>query len=68
MSGATLRTITRLIHLVGSALIGTFVYSPWSDLPWFVLLMQVGVIPVLVLSGIVMWQQGRIVKWLRARA
>jgi uncharacterized iron-regulated membrane protein len=58
---------TRIIHLVGAALIGTFVYGPWSNIAWFVALMQFGVIPLLTLSGFVMWQQARVLAWLRPR-
>jgi hypothetical protein len=65
MNGKTLRTLSRALHLVGSALIGTYVYSPFSDLAWFTALMQFGVIPLLALSGVMMWQQGRVQRWLQ---
>jgi hypothetical protein len=65
MTGKHLRTLMRLIHLIGSALIGTFVYSPWSTLPWFIALMQFGVIPILALSGLVMWQQAWVLRRLK---
>lgn len=68
MTGRTLRTLSRALHLVGSALIGAFVYSPLGDLAWFTALMQFGVIPLLALSGVVMWQQARVQRWLQPRA
>lgn len=68
ITGRTLRTLSRALHLVGSALIGAYVYSPLGDLSWFTALMQFGVIPLLALSGLVMWQQARVLRWLRARA
>jgi hypothetical protein len=69
MSGKQLRQLLRVIHVVGAILIGTFVYSPWSSLPWFLSLMQFVVIPVLTLSGVVMWQQASVVRLLqRGRA
>jgi hypothetical protein len=67
MTGASLRALMRALHLIGSALIGTFIYSPLSDVAWFAYLIQFGVIPLLSLSGIVMWQQGRIQRWLRPK-
>lgn len=57
------RNLLRWIHLVGAALIGAYVYSPWSSLTWFTLLMQIGVIPALTLSGLWMWKP----KWFRRR-
>lgn len=47
------RNIIRIIHLVGAAAIGTYVYSSWGSLESFKLAMQVGVIPSLAISG--MW-------------
>ncbi len=54
------RQLTRIIHLIGSALIGTYVYSPWKDLVWFTLITQVIVIPLLALSGLWLWQGHRL--------
>jgi hypothetical protein len=65
MNGKQFRSLMRLIHLVGSALIGTFIYSPWGGEAWFVALMQFGVIPLLGLSGLAMWQQAWLLKRLR---
>lgn len=50
------RNILRWVHLIGAALIGTYVYAPWSDLTWFTLTMQIGVIPALTLTGMWMWK------------
>jgi hypothetical protein len=65
ISGKQLRMTMRIIHVVGAALIGAFVYSPWASIPWFLALMQFGVIPILSLSGFVMWQQARVIKLLQ---
>ncbi|WKN43377.1 hypothetical protein [Tunicatimonas pelagia] len=51
----TINTL-RWIHLIGAALIGTYVYSPWSQLNGFTLLMQLTVIPALTLTGFWMWK------------
>lgn len=65
MNGKQFRQVSRLIHLVGSGVIGTYIYSPWSADPVFAAIVQFVTVPVLVLTGVAMWQQGRIVKWLQ---
>lgn len=58
------RNIIRIIHLIGAAAIGTFVYSPYGDLEWFKLAMQAGVIPLLTLSGMWLWKP----KWFKLKS
>ena len=65
MNSKQLRVVMRWLHIIGGAIIATYIYSPWTDDPVFSLVVQVVVIPALIISGIVMWQQGRIMKWLR---
>jgi hypothetical protein len=65
MSNKTLRVTMRWIHIFGSALIGTFVYSPLRSDARFTALMQFVVIPVLLLTGIGMWQQPRLNRLLK---
>lgn len=60
MKISTERAVIRSIHLIGAALIGTYIYSPWSNLAWFTLLNQVVVIPLLAISGIWMWKGHKI--------
>lgn len=60
------RNLMRSIHLVSSAAIGTFVYSPWRNEPLFLLSMRVFIIPVLTLTGIWMWQGHRLKKLIRS--
>jgi hypothetical protein len=55
-------------HLVASALLGTFIYSPLREDPVLIAIMQFMVFPAMVLSGVWMWQQGRLSKLRRARA
>ena len=59
-----LRVLFRWTHLVGAWLIGAFVYSPGRDEAWFVLSMQWGVIPILTLTGLAMWKQALVGRWL----
>ncbi len=59
------RSRLRLLHIVTGIAIGTYVYSPWSDLIWFDLAIKAGVLPALAVTGVWMWQQGRIRRWLK---
>ena len=54
MSGKSSRGALRTLHILGAASIGTYVYSPWSDIAWFALMNQV-VVPALAISGLWMW-------------
>jgi hypothetical protein len=54
----------RWVHLIGSVAIGTFVYSPWRDQAEFLLLMRGLVIPILIFTGLWMWQGHRMKKLL----
>lgn len=65
MSNKQLRNLTRIIHLITAVLIGLAIYSPLRADPTFMLLSQVLIIPVLTISGVVMWQQPKIMKLLR---
>ena len=56
MNARATRSLVRWLHLLGAALIGTFIYSPWDDVAWFAALVKWGVVPVLTLSGLWMWQ------------
>jgi thiosulfate reductase cytochrome b subunit len=58
------RDVMRWVHLIGSAAIGTFVYSPWRNQAGFLLSMRVLVIPILILTGLWMWQGHRMKKFL----
>lgn len=49
------RTAVRTAHLIGAASIGTYLYSPWSDIVWFALLNQAVIFPALAVSGLWMW-------------
>ena len=68
MSNKQLRTVIRAVHLTASLLILGLTYSP--DLrqnPTFLTLVQV-VVPLVVISGIAMWQQASITKLRRSFA
>ena len=64
-SQAYLRTILRRSHIVEGIFLATYVYSPfhlnamWTNIARFI------VLPLIALSGIWLWQQGRIARWMR---
>ncbi len=64
MSPTGLRRTLRWVHVVTAALIGTYLYSPWSTDPVFAAVTLYGVFPLMGLTGIAMWQQGRIARLL----
>jgi hypothetical protein len=61
------RSVQRAVHLLPAIVLGTFVYAPVRSDPLFVLFVQVVVFPALVASGLLLWQGGRLRRWLRAR-
>lgn len=56
----TLRLLLRWIHLVSGSLVATVIYSPLRESEAFVLLVQIILLPVIILTGISMWQQARL--------
>lgn len=65
ISNKTLRTILRTVHLIVGGLIGAYLYSPLGQLEWFGILVKVTVLPVLLTTGLMMWQMPAITKWLK---
>jgi hypothetical protein len=68
------RPLIRVVHLIASAWLGVFVYSPWASNPTFLWATRFVLLPLVALTGIAMWQQvafNRVVRRLevlRARA
>ena len=65
-SNRQLRRIVRWVHIIGGSLIATFIYAPWGQAPLLISLMRWVVIPVLILSGMVLWQQAWLTKQWRS--
>jgi hypothetical protein len=63
ISNRQLRIAIRWLHIVGGSVTATFIYSPWGESARFAALMRWGVVPLLVLSGVVLWQQHRLSRW-----
>ena len=62
LSGKQQRTILRYTHLVAGLLNIFFIYTPLGDVAEFQLLVQIILAPVIVITGVWMWQQARVRK------
>lgn len=62
MSPAKTRRSLRWGHIVASLVLGTYLYSPWSQEPVFAAIVLYAVFPLMALSGLWMWNQGRIAR------
>lgn len=60
----TLRPLLRWVRIIAGSLVATVIYSALRESEAFVLLVQVVLLPVLILTGISMWQQARLRKLL----
>jgi len=65
MKASTTRSWLRWTHIALSAILGTFLYSPWGAEPGFRLFVQAAVFPLVGLSGVLMWQQAKLRKLVR---
>ncbi|MCW8331984.1 hypothetical protein MD588_24635 [Photobacterium sp. SDRW27] len=65
MKGTTLRKLLRAIHFISAALVGSYIYSPWSSNLLFETIIMWGAVPILTLSGLAMWKQGVLMNWIR---
>lgn len=62
-----LRNVVRALHIaVGVSLI-LLVYSPLGDSAAFVAFNQFVAIPLVTLSGLALWQQPKLMAWLKRR-
>lgn len=68
MSSASFRRAVRLLHIAAACALGTYLYSPLIDATWAARVLQIGVFPAMALSGVAMWQQARLRRWLGGRA
>lgn len=62
MTPATLRKFLTWGHFIASLVIGTYLYSPWSADPVFKAVTLYIVFPGMALSGLIMWNMGRILR------
>jgi hypothetical protein len=64
-SNKSLRNFLRVIHLVVAGLIGAYLYSPLGNMEWYVSLVRASVLPILLITGLSMWQMPSLTKWLK---
>ena len=62
MSPMAFRRIIRWFHILTSAVVGTYLYSPFSSDPTFAFITLYVVFPLMGLSGIAMWQQAKVLR------
>ena len=67
-SNKTLRNILRAIHLIVTALVGAYIYSPLGNMEWFVNVVRASVLPSLVITGLAMWQMPYLTKMLKRQS
>lgn len=65
MNPGSFRKVMRYGHLLASAILGTYLYSPWSSDPVFSFVTLYIVFPAMAISGIAMWQQPKLLKALK---
>jgi hypothetical protein len=66
MKAATERKIIRWVHIIGSIPIIGYIYGPVKNFPHAVSAIRWVLFPVIVLSGLWLWQGYRVRKWIRA--
>ncbi|MEO1290122.1 MAG: hypothetical protein AAFV93_20410 [Chloroflexota bacterium] len=69
MSNKQIRTISRYLHIVVGVMMILFIYIPeLANNMLYANIVQFVAIPVVSISGILMWQQARIMKLFRKRS
>lgn len=68
MNAKQQRDVQRSVHLVASAILLVFLYTPLGDNDVFQLMVRVMVFPLLVVTGTLMWQMPRIRRMLKRRS
>jgi thiosulfate reductase cytochrome b subunit len=61
------RILIRTLHLVLSIPIIGFIYGPVAHIPPAAAFTRFVAVPLVILSGVWMWQKPRLVRWLRRR-
>lgn len=64
-SNKSLRNFLRVIHLIVAGLIGAYLYSPLGNMDWYVNLVRMSVLPILLITGLTMWQMPALTKFLK---
>jgi hypothetical protein len=67
MNPAHERTVIRTLHLVLSIPIIGFIYGPVAYIPQAATFTRLVAVPMVIVSGIWLWQKPRILRWWRRR-
>jgi len=67
MKAATERKIIRWVHIIGSIPIIGYIYGPVKNFPHAVNAIQWVLFPLIVISGLWLWQGHRARKWIKTR-
>jgi hypothetical protein len=54
------REAVRFAHLVIAAILAVCLYTPWGEDPATIWLVRVAIIPTMTLTGLWLWQYGRL--------
>jgi len=65
MSGKQFRTVTRYIHLGVALLFLVYFYVPDGNTETVFRIIRIGALPIVGLTGIALWQQPKILKFIR---
>ena len=68
MNAARLRTALRWFHIFVAFFLGAYFYSPFAGAEWMLPVIKFVLIPLLVVSGVAMWQQPKIMHRLRGKS
>jgi hypothetical protein len=68
INAGQLRRTLRAANIVVGVLLSIYVYSPLHADPLLTDIIRYLAIPVIALSGVAMWQQGRISRWTARRS
>jgi xanthine/uracil/vitamin C permease (AzgA family) len=66
VSNKQIRDIQRATHLVAAFVLVLYVYIPLLRAPLLTTVVQFAVLPLLAVTGLLMWQWTRLCKWLTA--
>ena len=67
VSNKRIRDAQRITHLAAAAVLALALYAPLGSVPLLSAVLKFGVIPLLVTTGLLMWQWTRLRRWLAAQ-
>jgi len=62
MSGQLVRQILRWVHIVCAIFVGAALYSPLKTNETFMAFTLFGLVPIVAITGVMMWKQGKVMK------